>query len=128
MNKKGFTLVEVIATVALLAILIGLAGTSLIKKYNESKKEAIIIQEGQLVQSGDMVIQDYCKDPLSDGYQLQCDDYFRPYVDSNKNLIIEDNIYTKYICVKDLKNLGYYSEELVYKIVDFYSIKLLTLD
>ena len=128
MNKKGFTLVEVIATVALLAILIGLAGTSLIKKYNESKKEAIIIQEGQLVQSGDMVIQDYCKDPLSDGYQLQCDDYFRPYVDSNKNLIIEDNTYTKYICVKDLKKLGYYSEELVYSGVDCSGVVIYKID
>ena len=128
MNKKGFTLVEVIATVALLAILIGLAGTSLIKKYNESKKEAIIIQEGQLVQSGDMVIQDYCKDPLSEGYQLQCDDYFRPYVDSNKNLIIEDNIYTKYICVKDLKKLGYYSEELKYSGVDCSGVVIYKID
>ena len=128
MNKKGFTLVEVIATVALLAILIGLAGTSLIKKYNESKKEAIIIQEGQLVQSGDMVIQDYCKDPLNEGYQLQCDDYFKPYVDSNKNLIVEDNTYTKYICVKDLKKLGYYSEELVYSGVDCSGVVIYKID
>ena len=128
MNKKGFTLVEVIATVALLAILIGLAGTSLIKKYNESKKEAIIIQEGQLVQSGDMVIQDYCKNPLSDGYLLQCDNYYQSYEDSNDNLIIEDNMYTKYICVKDLKKLGYYSEELVYSGVDCSGVVIYKID
>ena len=128
MNKKGFTLVEVIATVALLAILIGLAGTSLIKKYNESKKEAIIIQEGQLIQSGDLVIQDYCKDPLSEGYQLQCDNYYQSYEDSNDNLIIEDNTYTKYICVKDLKNLGYYSEELVYSGVDCSGVVVYKID
>ena len=36
MNKKGFTLVEVIAAVALMAILIGLAGTNLIKKYPQT--------------------------------------------------------------------------------------------
>ena len=128
MNKKGFTLVEVIATVALLAILIGLAGTSLIKKYNESKKEAIIIQEEQLIQSGDMVIQDYCKNPLSDGYQLQCDNYYQSYEDNNDNLIIEDDTYTKYICVKDLKKLGYYSEELRYSGVDCSGVVVYIID
>ena len=128
MNKKGFTLVEVIAVVALLAILIGLAGTSFVKKYNESKLEALVIQEGQLVQSGDMVVRDYCKDPLSEGYQLQCDDYYQSYTDSNDKLIVENNLYTKYICVNDLKNLGYYSEELKYSGVDCSGVVVYKID
>ena len=114
MNKKGFTLVEIIAVVAIMAILITFAATSLIKKYNESKIKTLIIQEGQLIQSGDMVIQDYCKDPLNKDYHLQCDSYYKSYVDSNDNLIVNatEKTYMKYICTKDLKTLGYYSEEL----------------
>ena len=55
------------------------------------------------------MIQDYCKNPLNEGYQLQCDEFFQ-----DTNEIIEENeklYYTKYICVRDLKKLGYYSEE-----------------
>ena len=128
MNRKGFTLVEVIAVVALLAILIGLAGTSFVKKYNESKLEALVIQEGQLVQSGDMVVRDYCKDPLSEGYQLQCEKYYQTHTDSNNKLVVENNLYTKYICVKDLKNLGYYSEELRYSGVDCSGVVVYKID
>ena len=114
MSKKGFTLVEIIAVVAIMAILVTFAGTNLIKKYNQSKIDALIIQEGQLVQSGDMVIQDYCKDPLNKDFQLQCDDYYKSYVDARGALIVDetDNTYMKYICVNDLKTLEYYSEEL----------------
>ena len=110
MNKKGFTLIEIIATVALLAILMLIAGPNLIKHYNQSKIDAMVIQEGKLVESGSILIQDYCKNPLNEGYQLQCDEYFQ---DTNE-LIEEDEklYYTKYICVRDLKKLGYYSEDL----------------
>ena len=52
MNKKGFTLIEIIATVALLAILMLVAGPNLIKHYNQSKIDAMVIQEGKLVESG----------------------------------------------------------------------------
>ena len=110
MNKKGFTLIEIIATVALLAILMLVAGPNLIKHYNQSKIDAMVIQEGKLVESGSILIQDYCKNPLNEGYQLQCDEFFQ-----DTNEIIEENeklYYTKYICVRDLKKLGYYSEEL----------------
>ena len=114
MNKKGFTLVEIIAVVVIMSILVIITGTNLIKKFNESKIETLIIQEGQLVQSGDMVIQDYCKDPLNEGYKLQCDELYKSYVDDRQDLIIDesDNTYMKYICINDLKNLGYYNEEL----------------
>ena len=49
MSKKGFTLVEIIAAVAIMSILITVAGVNLVKKYNESRKNAIVIQKGQLV-------------------------------------------------------------------------------
>ncbi len=114
MNKKGFTLVEIIAAVAIMSILITVAGVNLVKKYNESRKNAIIIQEGQLVQSGDMIIRDFCSDPINSNYQLQCDELYQTYVDSGEDPVVEEGLYTKYICIKDLKEKKYYSEELKY--------------
>lgn len=42
MNKKGFTLVELLAVIAILAILVIIALPNVIKMYNSAKKEYIL--------------------------------------------------------------------------------------
>ena len=53
-NKRGFTLVELIAAIAVIAIISVLAAPNIIKKYNDSRIEAIVIQESKLVEAGDI--------------------------------------------------------------------------
>ena len=44
MNKKGFTLIELLAVIAILAILIVLAVPNILNIFNDSKKNAFVIQ------------------------------------------------------------------------------------
>ena len=48
MNKKGFTLVELLAVIAILAILILLVAPNILKMFNEGK-ESIFVQQAQRV-------------------------------------------------------------------------------
>ena len=42
MNKKGFTLVELLAVIAILAILVIIALPNVLKMFNDSKKNSFI--------------------------------------------------------------------------------------
>ena len=44
MNKKGFTLIELLAVIAILAILIVLAVPNILNIFNDSKKNAFVVQ------------------------------------------------------------------------------------
>ena len=76
MKKKGFTLVELIATIAILSILIVLVAPNVLGKFKESRINAMIIQESKLVESGSILVQDYCKNPINDDYKMKCDDVY----------------------------------------------------
>ena len=109
--KKGFTLVEMIATIAILSIIILISAPSVLKSYNESRIKAMVIQETKLVEAGDILLDDYCNDALDESKKEKCSEYYqRLYSVSN----LKDEVNYNYICVRDLKNLKYYSEKLVY--------------
>ena len=44
MNKKGFTLVELLAVIAILAILVIIALPNVLKMYNTSKKNIFLVE------------------------------------------------------------------------------------
>ena len=127
MKTKGFTLIELLAAIAIIGLLALITVPNVIEKYNSSKLGAMIIQENKLVESGDILVNDYCKDPINRDYQKKCGFYYKKVLDSNGDLVLNDKsgkiitgnvedgvnqYYTQYICVKDIKSLGYYTEEL----------------
>ena len=118
-EKKGFTLVEIIATIAILSIIILISVPSVLKSFNKSRIQAMAIQENKLVEAGDILLDDYCKDALDDEKKRRCKFYYQDLAlsdddRSNYSEIIKDDKKYKYICVSDIKELDYYSEELVY--------------
>lgn len=117
MNKKGFTLVEIIATIVIIAVVGLIAVPGVIKSFNNSRIDSIKIQENNLVQSGDLLLDDYCKDSINKYNKDKCDMYYQELVltdiekENNKDFLSNEKIY-KYICVDDIKSLKYYTEEL----------------
>ena len=77
MKRNGFTLVELLAAIAVLAIISVIAAPSIIKTYNSSRIEAIVIQENKLIEAGDILLDDYCKDAINDSYKEKCDIYYQ---------------------------------------------------
>ena len=118
-NRKGFTLVEIVAAIAIMAIIGLIAAPAVIKKFNSSRIQAMAIQENKLVEAGDILLDDYCKDAIDYDKKRKCKFYYQDLALSDEDKtnysdIIKDNKIYKYICVSDIKDLDYYSEELVY--------------
>ena len=127
MKTKGFTLIELLAAIAIISLLALITVPNVIEKYNSSKLGAMIIQENKLVESGDILVNDYCKDPINKDFQSKCGIYYKQVLDDFDELILTDKdgkvvdkshdgkkYYRNYICVKDIKTQGYYSENLNY--------------
>ena len=109
-KKNGFTLMELIAAIFILGIIGVIAVPRVLDKYNESKIDALVIQESKLVESASILKLDYCERPVDETHYLNCNKYYHEYSGiTNYN---SKKVYTHYICTKDLKELGYYSEDL----------------
>jgi prepilin-type N-terminal cleavage/methylation domain-containing protein len=111
MNRNGFTLVEIIATIAILSLLSLLIMPNIMKNYNQSKIDAITIQKNKLVEAGDIFLDDYCKDAINSSYKEKCEIYYQS-LDSTLSSQLSDEKDYKYICVDDIKKLEYYTEDL----------------
>ena len=116
-NKKGFTLVEIIATITILSIIILISAPSVINSFSKSRIQAMVIQENKLIETGEVFLDDFCKDAIDDSYREQCEVYYKEIVlsnedrEANKDVLNKNKIY-KYICVDDMKKLNYYTEDL----------------
>ncbi len=74
MNKKGFTLVEVIAVVAILALLAVIAVPNVVKLFNSGKKDTMTIQENQVLDAAKLYIEDYCRNPIDKSKLSYCNE------------------------------------------------------
>ena len=67
-NKKGFTLVELLATIAILAILVVFVVPEVYDLLKRGEDETFILQEKEVLDAAVLYIEDYCKSPISSGY------------------------------------------------------------
>ena len=74
MNKKGFTLVEIIAIVAILAILVIIAAPNVMKLFREGREKTMTIQENEVLDAAKLYLEDYCRNPISSSYLKECND------------------------------------------------------
>ena len=64
-NKKGFTLVELLAAIAIISILAIFVVPNIIKLFNNSVDSAMETQEKQVFDGAVLYVTDYCKRPIS---------------------------------------------------------------
>ena len=116
MNKKAFTLMEILVVIVIISILGIITVPNVLEYFHESKIKAMLVQENKLVESGDILVRDFCKKPINDNYRLQCDEVFKSLNSTAEENVVDDDplTYTKYICVSTLKDKKYYSEKLQY--------------
>ena len=64
-NKKGFTLVELLIVIALISVLLIIAMPNLIGIFSNSVKSTMKIQEQEIKDSSLLYLEDFCKNKLS---------------------------------------------------------------
>jgi prepilin-type N-terminal cleavage/methylation domain-containing protein len=103
MKKRGFTLVELLAVIAIISILATIGVTAVIKVYNNSVKKTMIVQENNVAEASKSYLEDYCIDPLDNTYK--CPSSY------------ENNSEIRYICLSDLQDneKGNYVSKVNYK-------------
>ena len=94
MNKKGFTLVELLAVLIVLAILATIATTTIIKQVKESKKTFVLNKPLGVVSSAH-------------------DDRNRPIVYATKKGLFKQEGNTYNICLKDLEKEALIDKNIV---------------
>lgn len=90
-GRNGFTLTELLAVIAIIAILTLMVVPAVIKMYNENVIKAMHIQESEIKEAADLYIEDHCDDPID--HSVIC-----PSSYEEKNADEE-----KYICLSDLQ-------------------------
>lgn len=98
MNKRGFTLIEVLVVIALLGVLLLLVVPNLTKVFSKSVKNTMKIQENEMKDAGILYLEDFCKNPLPN---KEC---------PNTITKGENKKYNGYISLDDLVNNEYMDE------------------
>lgn len=88
MNKKGFTLVELLAVIAILAILSLIAVPNVLKYLNESRIRAMVTQENNISDAANLFVTDYCSSSkIHDG---MCPDSYEKNDEGKKYLCLSN--------------------------------------
>ncbi|MGM9877589.1 MAG: type II secretion system protein [Bacilli bacterium] len=117
-NKNGFTLMELLGVIVILGLLVAISVPAVTKILNKSKINAIKIEENNLADASQLLINDFCDNPISSRYKEYCKPDSTDSNISNKSLIRKlssgDNYSYYYICLSDLKSLNYYETDIKY--------------
>ena len=103
MNKKGFTLVELIAVIAIIGILAILVLPDIVEYFNETSDDTMKIQENQVLDAANLMIEDYCIHPINDTYKSKCPD------------IANTSGSNAYVCTYSIYDNGYIENQIKFR-------------
>jgi len=63
-NKKGFTLTEILVVIALIGVLLLFVMPNLVKIFSNSVKSTMKVQEKEIEDAGHLYLDDYCKNKI----------------------------------------------------------------
>ena len=75
MKNKGFTLVELLAVIAIIGILSIIIVPNVIDKYQDSVDNTMKIQETEVLDGAKLFVEDFCHNPISMGHKNLCSTY-----------------------------------------------------
>lgn len=64
MNRKGFTMIELLAVIALIGVVALLVTPKLISIFKTSTNKTMQVQESEISEAGLLYLEDYCKNPV----------------------------------------------------------------
>lgn len=96
MNKKGFTLTEVLAVIALIGILMILIMPRLTDIFSSSVDSTMKVQENEMKDAGLLYLEDFCKNRIGNNV---CPGSITRNTETNK--------YSGYVTLKTLENEKY---------------------
>ena len=102
-DKKGFTLVELLAVIAIISILSLMVVPFVIKIYNKSVIKVMHVQENKVKDAANLFVEDYCEDSLD--HSKDCPSSYE----------IANSSGEKYICLSDLQGTDSYIKKVKYK-------------
>ena len=103
MNKKGFTLVEILAVIVILGILVTIAMTTIVPKINQSKKETFIINAKNILKTANVLFEE--KQALNDLPNITSHSVEGIYKIYETNYFYEPNYKVYAIDIDDLRNI-----------------------
>lgn len=103
MKKRGFTLVELLAVIAILGILVTVISVAVLKIYNSSVEKTMEVQNKNVKRAAATFLEDYCIDPVDGSFV--CPETY------------ENRYYNKFVCLGDLRKdtKNSYIEKVTYK-------------
>ena len=106
--KKGFTLVELLAVIALIGVLSIIVVPNIMRVFTDSTTESMKIQENSVLDAANLFINDHCTHPVGNK-KGSCSAYVFKATDNNR-----------YLCLNTLQNIGYdnsgaYLDNVYYK-------------
>ena len=99
MNKKGFTLVELLAVIAIIAILGTMGVAAVLKIYNNNINKTMVVQENNIAEASKTYLEDYCIDPIDNTYK--CPDSYK----NNESIFIADDKKSFAATIESMKNI-----------------------
>ena len=97
MNKKGFTIIEILIVITAFAIIVVSLLPYIVKLFGNSSEKSMYDEENNVLVSSNSYINDYCINPLTDDYSSYCVVNVTKYSDSSKYVCLSTIINSRYI-------------------------------